>query len=120
MVQNDTPKKYLTAALRQPILEASMLDGLAIAQIAKRCGVQPGTIKRDIRKWKESGDYDVWVTRELLRLHKQECQKEGGGKAYQIIADLFKRRLKEQVEISGTTNIIVKAWDLGNVKGDEK
>ncbi len=105
--------KHLTKSLRIPQIITGLKHGLNPNQIAAKCGVSEKTISRDIAEWKENGGFDQWLLSEFMRLHEQEIGKEEGNQAYRVIADLLKKRLKDQQEIAidGGNSFTVKIVD---------
>jgi DNA-binding transcriptional regulator LsrR (DeoR family) len=119
MSQN-VPKKRLKRRLRIQQLIIGLKQGLTLGQIAEKCGVSEKTIDRDMAEWKDNGGFDKWLLSEFLRLHENELCKEGGGQSYHTVADLLKKRLKEQQEIvmQGGNSFVVKILDNSKENSD--
>ena len=76
-------------------------------KIAERCGVHRNTIVRDIRDMKESGEWDEWIEKEFLRLHKHPEIKPHV--KYVQIAILYGRTKTQKIETSmkGPASIVL-------------
>ncbi len=90
--------KYYKKTMRLGKIIEGLRKGKEIIEIAKECGCSEKTIDRDLSEWKENGGFDKWLLMEFLVLHDKEVGKEEGGQAYRVVADLLKKRLKEQIE----------------------
>ena len=91
------PKLHLSKNKRLTKLIAGMLEGKTFGQIAEECGCSYHTVERDFWEWRDNGGFDKWLQTEFMRLHNQETRKEEGD-AYKVVADLLKKRMKEQIE----------------------
>ena len=112
MSKNVTLKK---AERRLKIQELLPL-GTTYEAIAEACGVTRRTINRDIEEWREEGGFEEWLLAEFFRLHSE--QRDGDWKTrYVTIARLLEKTLKQKVQAEVEGSIVIKAWDLGNVKG---
>jgi hypothetical protein len=103
----NVPQKRLRKRLRIQKLIQGLRKGSLLADVALECGVSEKTIDRDMAEWKDNGGFDKWLLSEFLRLHEKELCREGGGQSYRTIADLLKKRLKEQQEITVDQNVNV-------------
>jgi len=106
-------KKRLKKPLRFIKLIEGMREGKTFGVIAEECNVSLKTIERDFWEWKNNGGFDKWLATEFMLLHDAETQKEGRSDAYRVIADLLKKRLKEQSEvaITGAPRLVVEVVD---------
>jgi hypothetical protein len=103
----NVPQKRLRKRLRIQKLIQGLRKGTLLADVALECGVSEKTIDRDMAEWKDNGGFDKWLLSEFLRLHENELNKEDGGQSYHTVADLLKKRLKEQQEITVDQNVNV-------------
>ena len=69
----------------------------AIKEIASECGVDEKTIDRDIKKLKESGEWQSWLEDELLRLHK--LSDIDNTTKYREIAKLYAKTMIQKTEV---------------------
>jgi len=104
----NVPPERLRKQLRLIKLIEGMREGKRFSAIASTCGVSEKTIDRDFHEWKENGGFDKWLVTEFMILHDDETQKQEASQAYRVIADLLKKRLKEQVEVEGTHKVIIQ------------
>lgn len=115
------PCKHLTKSIRLQKIIEGLKQGKIISAIAKDCGVSEKTIDKDLAVWRESGGFDQWLLSEFLRLH-EAVGKEDNIQTYKVIADLLKKRLKEQIEqkIESTNKnmIIIKMWQPDDTTGN--
>ena len=68
-----------------------------IKEIANECGVDEKTIDRDIKKLKESGEWQSWLEDELLRLHK--LSDIDNTTKYREIAKLYAKTMIQKTEV---------------------
>lgn len=85
-----------------------MREGKTFQAIADECGCSYHTVERDFWDWKDKGGFDKWLVTEFMILHDAELQKEGRNDAYRVIADLLKKRVKEEVELQGVAGIVLE------------
>lgn len=118
----ETKYQHYTKSLRLPILIEGMQKGLTFKQVAAKCGVTQKTIERDFKNWKDNGGFDQWLLTEFLRLHNQELKKPEGSQAYKVTADLLKKRLKEQSEVTveSGNNFVVRILDNSKQQEQEQ
>jgi Zn-dependent peptidase ImmA (M78 family) len=116
----NVPQKRLRKRLRIQKLIQGLRKGTLLADVALECGVSEKTIDRDMAEWKDNGGFDKWLLSEFLRLHENELNKEDGGQSYRTVADLLKKRLKEQQEITmqGGNSFVVKILDNSKENSD--
>jgi Zn-dependent peptidase ImmA (M78 family) len=116
----NVPQKRLRKRLRIQKLIQGLRKGKLLADVALECGVSEKTIDRDMAEWKDNGGFDKWLLSEFLRLHQKELGKEDGGQSYHTVADLLKKRLKEQQEIIVEgTSFVVKILDNSKENPDD-
>lgn len=116
----NVPPRQLNKTIRLQKIIQGIKNGDDYPTIAKTCGCSEKTIDRDMADWRENGGFDKWLLSEFMRLHEQEINKEEGSQAYRTVADLLKKRLKEQQEVTleSGNNFVVRIVD--NSKEPEK
>ena len=82
----------------------------SISQIAIDCGVDEKTIDRDIKKLKESGEWDQWIEAEFLRLSRSTNVSDTA--KFKEYRQLYGKTLvqKTEIETKGDVNITFKMW----------
>ena len=82
-------------------------------EIALLCGVCEKTIDTDIAKWKESGEFQLWLMEEHFRLHA-DVKKEDLGLVYRVNALLLRRTMTQKTEMQGGLTLEIKGYGLGD------
>jgi len=98
---------------RLEIIKRELPKGTSQDRIAEFCGVTTRTIRRDIRRWRETGGFEEWLQEEFFRLHNS-VRDEEEVIAYKTIARLLERTLTQKVkaEVAGPPTIIVQVDPL--------
>jgi len=83
-------------------IKSGLLEGKTIAEIALDCRVYEKTIDRDLRKWRQSKEFENWLKEEWIRLHII-MQKKDPTEAYRqltkLIGHLFVRKIEKQIDV---------------------
>ena len=99
-------------AQRLPIIKAELLKGTSYPEIGKKLQVTERTIDRDIATFVSSGEFEVWLKEEWLRLHAQVINDDPI-EAYRNVSKLIARMVtrkelsivKEEVTINRNFNL---------------
>lgn len=99
---------------RLPKIKAGLIQGLTIEQIAHTCSVYEKTIDRDLRAFRQSGEFEQWIREEALRLHYIIVQKrpvEAYREIMRLLGKTLTRRVEAKTEITEKVdvNVNVKA-----------
>jgi IS30 family transposase len=98
-----------------PKIKKGLMEGKTITQIAEDCNVYEKTIDRDMRAWVDSGEFEIWLKEEWLRVYV-DIKKIKPIVAFEALNNLVGKMLtrkierKEQIEIRS----IELKWALGN------
>ena len=81
-----------------------------VLPIAKEMGVHERTIYRDIDELKASGQWDIWIENELLRLHRKTTISDVT--KYKELSKLRARSITQKTEVKaeGDLEFILKTW----------
>jgi hypothetical protein len=96
-------------------LKQGLLSGKTLQEIAEECGVGIATIHRDLKAWRDSGGFELWLTEEFYRLHGQ-VKGTDPTTAYREISNLLGRTITQRQKVEGELKggvLLVKGWDLG-------
>ena len=88
---------------RLPTIKQGLLTGLSYDQIADKLGVGHRTIDRDIKRWLESGDFELWIKEEWIRLHNiiiHDNPEEAYRNITKLVAKMLTQKLEKKVEIT--------------------
>ena len=87
---------------RLPKIKAGLLIGKKAYTIAEECGVTEKTIDRDLKKWRQSGDFVDWIKQEWVRLHHvvvTENPVEAYRQLTRLLGQTFIRKMEVKKEI---------------------
>ena len=81
-----------------------------VLPIAKEMGVHERTIYRDIDELKASGQWDIWIENELLRLHRKTTISDVT--KYKELSKLRARSITQKTEVKaeGDLEFVLKTW----------
>jgi len=81
-----------------------------VLPISKEMGVHERTIYRDIDELKASGQWDIWIENELLRLHRKTTISDVT--KYKELSKLRARSIvqKAEVKAEGDLEFVLKTW----------
>lgn len=82
--------------IRLPKIKKGLVEGLTLGQIADICGVKERTINRDKEAWLASGDFEIWLRDEWLRIHAQIVKKDPK-EAYRSLTRLVGRQIAQRI-----------------------
>ena len=96
---------------RLEVIREGLLNGLNHDDIAERCGCSRVTIKRDLREWRASGDYEAWLLAEWFRLHGR-MRRENVKAAYVNVTKLLEKFMRQRIDLDVNTPkpIIIRTW----------
>jgi hypothetical protein len=100
------PQKTLE---RLPRIKQGLLTGETITQIAEACNVRDKTIDRDLREFRQNGNFEDWLKEEWMRLHLIVLRHDPV-EAYQQVTRLLGNALTRKIE----------AHTIEEIKIDEK
>jgi len=90
---------------RLPTIKHSLLTGLTTQQIGDKLGVTEKTIDRDLKAFRQSGEFEAWLKEEWMRLH-HIIIKQNPTEAYKqitrLIGQTITRRIEARTEIEKT------------------
>jgi len=98
-------------AKRLPTIKASLIEGLTITQIAKKCSVYEKTIDRDLRVFRQSGEFEAWLKEEWMRLH-HIIIKQNPTEAYKQITRLIGQTITRRIEARTEIREIKLLWEI--------
>ena len=110
-------KPKLPPEARLEIIKKGILEGWHQGEIAHECGVCRETISRDMRKWKLTGGYEIWVRAEFFDMH-QDAKEEDFIAAYKEISKHAQRTMTQRTEarVEGFT---LRIWQPGDKDEDQ-
>jgi len=97
---------------RLPTIKEGLLTGQTYTQIGEKLGVQKRTIDRDLKAFRQSGEFEAWLKEEWMRLH-HIIIKQNPVEAYKqitrLIGHTITRRIEAKTEHKETVKIDVTA-----------
>ena len=84
---------------RLPTIKRHLLLGQSSQQIGECLGVTEKTIDRDIRAFIESGDFELWIKEEWIRLHNiiiHDNPEEAYRNITKLVSNMLTRRFKSE------------------------
>lgn len=95
---------------RLPQIKSGLLQGLTTEQIADICKVTEKTIDRDLAIFRQSGQFDLWLREEWMRLHCIIMQKDPT-EAYRQLTKLLGKTLVARFEQKVDVREIKLSWE---------
>ena len=85
--------------------------GITNQEIAARLGISEVRLNQHIHEWKEDGTFDRYLFSEWLIKYDALTERDDLKTTFQALTNMLMKRMKEQVELQGDVEYILKWAD---------
>ncbi len=86
--------------IRLPKIKRGLIDRQTEAEIAERCHVHRVTISRDIQKWTQTPDFEIWLKEVWLNEYKHVSHDEAFRQITKLLTKTLTAKIRAKLDIT--------------------